>query len=90
MAKKVTFECDTKYCFHTRTPTNHWFLLRGVISSLGETKSIIILPFKEEDLIDGDEMYCGESCLSRRVSDLSSELHAGPAFVPTQIEKIGA
>lgn len=90
MAKKVTFECDTKYCSHVRTPTNHWFLLRGVISSLGETKSIIILPFKEEDLIDGDEMYCGESCLSRRVSDLSSELHAAPASEPTQIEKIGA
>ena len=90
MAKKVTFECDTKYCSRTRTPTNHWFLLRRVISSFGETKSIIILPFEEEDLIDGDEMYCGESCLSRRVSDLSSELHATPASESTQIEKIGA
>jgi len=87
MAKKVTYECDTKYCSRTRTPTNHWFLLRGVISSLGEIKSIIILPFREDDLIDGDEMYCGESCLSRRVSDLSSELHASPIPEPTQIEK---
>ncbi len=77
MAKIVKYECDYRYCSHTRTPTNHWFLVREgtqILQSTGWKRSIIILPFTVSDVQEEDKMFCGETHLTQYISSVAEEL----------------
>ena len=65
MAREIIDKCNR--CGSVRTACSHWWVL---IPAPGG--GITIQPFDEELLFRDTELYCGESCLLTRLSEIIS------------------
>jgi len=65
MAREIIDKCNR--CGSVRGATNHWWMLTPAAGG-----GVTIHEFDEELLGTSTEIYCGESCLLARVSEIIS------------------
>jgi hypothetical protein len=65
MAREIVDKCNR--CGSVRGATNHWWIIMPAAGG-----GIMIQHFDEEQVGRNTEIYCGESCLLARVSEIIS------------------